>query len=912
MDVLSADDYEKALMSFHNQKIDESYIHLKNVLKNSPDNLPAKILMAKVLLHKNNYAEGIDLFQEALVLGADINLLLNDLGNALMVTGDYQQVVDLGVGQSLTKANQLTWRLLSGNAYALLKQSEQARKAYQQALTLSPNSFRALSALAAFELEKDNLEAAEKIIKKIVIVYAGDSRSWKLKGDLHDKKGEKTKALTAFETGYQLSPSDPFIQRSLAHAYTSIGKFNEALLIVDKILTVTPDDSFAQLLKSQLLAETDQNEASLELLTAISEKLSRLSKEQQNTNVSLAYVAGTAAFVQNNYELAQNKLQFYVNQVPDDLNGLNMLLSIFLQQQQTGKALDLLESKERLIKDDLRLSLKLFNLYLNNKKLYKAERILLDLEERFLGQKSLVLARVNWYLINQRYDEATALLKKYQPKEFDGGYSLTQGLVYRAQSRFNEASKIADNLLVLDDKNTDYLAFKGILLLQQRQWQSAVEIFESILKIEPEDFNAQYNLATALAAIEKHAQAKELTTKLLSLYPDYLPLKVLNAKIQRDTGNVESAIDILKSIVSANSTYVDAIKTLLDIYYNEGKFEDALFELDKLTKISFLNPEYISKKAQIYIGLQQFDNAIKQLNILLGIIENPQEFYRLALLQIQAGDRQGAQKSLEHTLTLQPENLLFRLELTKLYLALNNLTQAHQQIVVMEKGDKNNPNVLLLRADYLVKKGSLNAAQGKYLKALKLDNNFQVALTRLYQLAVKGVGQESFKKTLLDILVSKPEEHFMRTLLADYLLSTGDLSQAKAQYEILVNVDSLPNKASVYNNLANIFISSDLDSAEKYAKLALSLDNSSASIADTYGWVLGLQGKTHESLTILRKAFSMNSGDPSISYHIAYILNVLNRVAEAKIEVINALALDIAFPEQADAEKLLQTLSNNN
>ena len=49
----SADDYyELALKSFQQTDINSAEIHLKNALKNNPKNLPAKLLLAEVLIEK--------------------------------------------------------------------------------------------------------------------------------------------------------------------------------------------------------------------------------------------------------------------------------------------------------------------------------------------------------------------------------------------------------------------------------------------------------------------------------------------------------------------------------------------------------------------------------------------------------------------------------------------------------------------------------------------------------------------------------------------------------------------------------------------------------------------------------------------------------------------------------------------
>ena len=90
----NANNYEKALTAFNNNKIEEAYIHLKNVMQDEPENLSAKVLMGKVLMHKQYFGDGIAVLDEALIEGADVNLFLNELGNALLIAREFQQVID--------------------------------------------------------------------------------------------------------------------------------------------------------------------------------------------------------------------------------------------------------------------------------------------------------------------------------------------------------------------------------------------------------------------------------------------------------------------------------------------------------------------------------------------------------------------------------------------------------------------------------------------------------------------------------------------------------------------------------------------------------------------------------------------------------------------------------------------------
>lgn len=907
--VSAADDYEKALLAFEANKTKEAYIHLKNSLKNQPDNLPTKILMGKVLLQQEFYSDAIDIFTEALEQGADINLLISELGHALMITERYYQVVELGINRPLLKEGKMLWLLLSGNAYSFLDDISSARSAFEKALSINSNDIRTLSAFASFELNQKNFNAARKLIDKVVSLYPNDSRVWNLNGQYYDSTFNQAKALTAFEKAHSLNPEDPIAQRELAHAYTNTGQYNNALALVEKILIATPLDPYAKLLKSQLLAYSNRNEESQNILRDISEKLSRLSDEQKHSDVSFAYVAGTAAYFQGKLELAQKELEFYTNEKPDDLSGINILTDIYLQQGQIDKTLHFLETKSRLIYSDLRLSLILADLYLNINKLFKADGIITQLESNYKNHPKLITIRARWLAKNSRYDEAIEFLDRNTPETFDASFTLTKGLIYRDQGKLTKAIEMAELLSASGTSNNDYLAFRGALFLQQKQWQSAILTFEKILINKPDDFSSLFNIATAYAARQNYQKAKEITAKLIELQPNQIQLKILIAKLERDTGSINTAIKLFEEIVQTDKANIEAIEALQMIHFNQANFGAALIESDKLTKLTFLNPKYIKQKIEIYLALNKLDYARRQVGVLQGIANSPSEIYQLSQLQLKLNDVTGAKNSIVKALSLEPKRLFLRLALVEVEMILENIDVAEAQLTIIEQDHKNNPNVLLVQGNLLMKQNKHLLAQNKFHAALSIDNHFGLPLVRLYELTENGIGGEEFSILLEEILKKYPNKHFIRNLLADYLFNIKDFHNAKSHYEKLATVSNSPNIASVFNNLAYISIRSDLKSAEMYAKKALKLNGSSASIIDTYGWILSLRGNYNESLKILRQAFSMNSNVPSINYHLGYTLNKLGRIDEAKQELIKATSSTHTFIERNDAISLLQQLS---
>jgi len=152
--------YEQAVQAFNDGNYEASYIYLKNALEQQTRNLPSKILMGKILLHKALFPQAIKEFEEALLYNADINLIIADYASALNFSKRYKDVLNIANGHRLSKTGKYDYLLAKAVAYQNLNLTELARTAYEEALTLSTNNLRALNSYASFELGQGNLDEA--------------------------------------------------------------------------------------------------------------------------------------------------------------------------------------------------------------------------------------------------------------------------------------------------------------------------------------------------------------------------------------------------------------------------------------------------------------------------------------------------------------------------------------------------------------------------------------------------------------------------------------------------------------------------------------------------------------------------------------------------------------------------------
>ncbi|MEY8213601.1 MAG: hypothetical protein RPR97_03850, partial [Colwellia sp.] len=129
--------YEKAQEVFNAQEYREAEIHLKNLIKNNPSHLPARVLMAEIKLAEGNGAAAeVDLII-AKKMGADkarINLLL---AASYLLQNRYEDILTLLSPLQYDGFHSAKVHVLIGKAHLGLRQLALSQASFRKALTLN-------------------------------------------------------------------------------------------------------------------------------------------------------------------------------------------------------------------------------------------------------------------------------------------------------------------------------------------------------------------------------------------------------------------------------------------------------------------------------------------------------------------------------------------------------------------------------------------------------------------------------------------------------------------------------------------------------------------------------------------------------------------------------------------------------
>ena len=905
----SSDNYEKALQSFYQNEIDETFIHLKNALKDNPVHLPSKILLAKVLLLKGEEDVAIYYIEEAIAQGADVNLTTLTLAKAYIQKRNNLKVISL-VDTNLSAQNQIELILLQASALQNTGKDDEALIKYKQVIAKQPKNINAVSGLAAFYLRHENIEKVNQYLSQLEKLDPESATYLFIKGQLFEREGKAQEALAYIEKAYAKSPSNSFIARLLANNYINLKKYAEARVIVNDILEKNPDEPFLMLLNARLHTVNQENDLADDVYNELAQKLLLVPPEIMTEMPELLYISGLADYMMGSYESAQKTLLTFIATKKENLNAILLLADIYLKQDQVYSATDLLEKNITLVENHLPTAIKLCNLYLQDEKPSKCGRLLVNLNQLYGDNDAFNYLQVKVLLSYKQYPEALTFFEEKLNTNQSIQIKYMAISLYMLNNKQQQALTVVNDLLKNNPTNLKYQLTKSDVLIELKQFDQAEIILQNVLNKQPDSPKAQFNQARILYLKGNYVLAQKAAEKLLINETDSFQVYTLLGNSLLGQRNFDPALAAYLEAQKLSKDNPATIEQIVKLYRMSGKLDLALDKLDYLGKRFFLEPKYIQQKAEIYVLQEKYELAAREFNLLLGLWGDNYELL-LVLAQMQRGAKlyQDAEASLVKSLEIKPNFLYSKIELLRVYLLQKQVVKAEILAQELLKGNSSNATIQLLAGDIQYAKNEFQKAQKYYLSALTLNNNYLLAAIKLYNLArTQQIGERVFETTLITIVSKNPESYFHHNLLADFYLERNEKEKAKTHYEVLERVENLPKKQSVYNNLANLYLHDDLVKALTYINKALEIDPSNSHFYDTKGWILCLQNNFQQGLNLLRQSYAINSTNPANRYHIAYALNKLNRKAEAKNELDAALSLNEHFTEIEDAKRLRESL----
>ncbi len=717
-------------------------------------------------------------------------------------------------------------------------------------------------------------------------------------------KNELKKAVIELKNVVQLDPKDDAAYVELGEAYLKLKEPREAFQSYTRAVSANPENLKAQLKLGQMLllgrqtdeakkkadlilAKTPDNVEALSLLSGVQvqerdldgairtlEKAASLNPNHFNTQLSL----GRLLLLKGEPAKAE---EAYLKAIAlDPASGVPY---IELSRIYAGKGdLDKAEAELKKMIQAAGSSYETLHVlalfYESTKKFELAESTYLKaVEAAPQGDVTPLMNLAGYYARMKSYDRALdAMQKAAEIKKDDLNVLVNMAELQFDFGKVKEAEATVDKVLEKEKGQVDANLLKGRILLTRRDFGSALERFDVVVRESPRNSMAHY--FRGLSHIGKG-----------------------DPKLGQQ--------DLLKA-VELNPGLLDARLILAEFYLNERNADLARQQIDAAMKVAPRNTRVLMHQGSLKVLEKDLKGAEEVYSrIIQADVDYAPAHVQLGLIYNLTNRQPEALKAFNKALALNPQQT----DALALVVGLNVRDKKYDEALKACEDHKkkvtDSPASLAL-IEYL--EGNIFLAKKdskRFKKAIETEPNNPAAYVALAEIYAREKRFDEAIKEYESVIAKNPK------YLAGYMAVgtiydlKGDGKKAETHYRKALEIkkDFGPAANNLAWNLAER--GGNIDEALTFAQIAKEQLPNSSAVMDTLGYIYYLKGSYLNAIAEFQDSLARDPANPVINHHMGLAQYKNNDKAKAKDYFEKALQLDPNFKGADDARKLLKEMA---
>lgn len=901
--VSAAELFELANKKFNDHQYAEAKIHLKNLLKEQPSNIPARFLMVDILLATGQASLAEIELNIIAGLGGDHQQITLQRSNALLMQNKYNEILSLFDDNYIDQIFAAKMYVLKGMAHIGLRQLTIAEAAFNQALKLNPSNLEATLGLAQLKVSRFQYHEANVLVEQVITTPFPPANAWLLKASIEQSLGNYDDALASVNKLLLDAPEhvDGLILRAtlLFELKNYSAAKSDALLILEEV----PNEPRAKFILAAIALQDNDIASSNTLIEEIAQTLAKISKAGLRSNPSYLYLAGVIFYQQNQYELAKDYFSQYLEIDNYNVNAKLLMARISMQQGEFEEAKNQLVKAQIQHGDNAQLLTLLGVTYLELKQYETALTYFLQVKSlQASARVDLQLAKT--YLSLNQSSTAIALLTEgdfNEQQQVLASFLLVKA--YLKERKADLAIKVAQKLTLLAPENPEFKHHLGFVFQTVGDFEQAKAQFQQALALNEQHVKSIISLAQVTSSMGQPEQGlAQLQNALVKLPNDVELLKALANHFERMGQNSDATL-IYEKALKQQPGNEELVINFASNLARQGNYSDAI-ELIK----AFIRTQ--NKTEQIYLLLGHLYAKTKQLNLAIDSyrdalkfdVDKSQVYYFIA--KAYRADRKfsDALAAYQKSIAWAPTSLGPVLTLANYLNQESRYNDAIEVLLAFDGAAKTSDRFYSVLAHTYFLNKNYNKAEQTYLKIKQSESvNTVSGLALVYQ----AINQQKKAIALIEkSLTTNANNLLLLSTLAEIYIK--DKQWLKAE-EIYTTILSLAKDQPMWlNNAAFIAMSqSKFEQAKVYAVRSVALVDTAPDSLDTLGWIYYLTKDYEQALPLLRKALAIDYSNVEIKYHMAMTLKALGQEREAfnlLREVVNS---NVDFADKKQAKQVL-------
>ncbi|CAN5618792.1 hypothetical protein BH11BAC2_BH11BAC2_06480 [soil metagenome] len=480
---------------------------------------------------------------------------------------------------------------------------------------------------------------------------------------------------------------------------------------------------------------------------------------------------------------------------------------------------------------------------------------------------------------------------------------------------------------------TTYAYFNAIKEKLTGNPEKAAEQFATVLRSDPKNHAAMYELASIYSDQKKYNDALFFAKSAYELNPSNEWYSLLLADTYEKTGKYAESVTIYQKLIKAHPDRVDYYFSEADAFLYQGKYTDAISTYNQVEKIIGVSRELSIQKQRLYLKQGKVDEAAAELELLIKSDPDNLDNYSLLVELYQVNEKKDKAMEVIHRMeAIDPDNPGVALSLAEYYRSNGQKTESFEQLKKAFRSNQLSSDVKIRiltsylplatqSEDMMIQSLELSKIlseihpteanpQAVYGDFLTIGKQFEPA-RKQYRTSI-GLDKKNLnawqqlllvESELRDYKAMESESDEAISLFADqsvlYLFNGLAKEQNKKPGEAAISLlsgsklvvdndaqllDFYSNLGSVYNTLKK-FQESDL-----YYGKALKLDPNNIGVLNNWAYFLSLRKDQLETAADMsRKSNDLDPGNPSYEDTFGWILYIQGKYDDAKTWMEKAL-----------------------
>ena len=263
-------------------------------------------------------------------------------------------------------------------------------------------------------------------------------------------------------------------------------------------------------------------------------------------------------------------------------------------------------------------------------------------------------------------------------------------ILWQAKMQLNtnwlESKRILQTGLIEFPKSVELLLFMAEIYFSKKLFRKAVGVYHQVLKIDPENENAIFQLANSFLAISEYKLAIDYYDRL---YPNFPELLYNKAYAYSKIGRNDKSIAVLENIFYYKITSLLPYVFLAELYFLDGRHEDSIKTLEKAQLIFGKHGNISYLMGLAYYNLKNILKAYVEFEEAEKLKVNSANFYKnYALTCNKIGKTEKAIDLLMNGIKSNPFDPIVYIELIQIYMEHDRFDEA---LAIAQLSRKNIP-----------------------------------------------------------------------------------------------------------------------------------------------------------------------------------------------------------------------------